>query len=434
MSQSLPDIPRLFTAVAEWAAYVIYIVPLKKRFQTPVIVLLLMGLLILQCALQIAAGMLPIQFWVPGMIAAVGLMFAGIFLCCETSAFDAGYCCARAFITAELAASLGWQLYCYFFLGRSGDSAVVSIAVVGITYICVFSVIYVLESKRMPYNTRLNVTAMELVSALLIAAAVFIISNVYFAVQSSIFSASTGASLFFIRTTVDFSGVTMLYAQQEQRNEIRLQREVEVLDNVLHRQYNQYKKFRGSIELLNHKYHDLKHQIAVIRAESDPVKKESYLAEMDQALKVYSTHIDTGNKVLDIVLTEKALYCTEQDITLTCVADGVLLNFMEAMDICTIFGNALDNAIESVRKLNDVEKRLIRVAVYAQNDMLMLRFENYTEEPLIFENGLPATTKQDKNYHGYGIKSILHTAEKYSGNMTIHHENNWFIMRVLIPA
>jgi len=71
--------------------------------------------------------------------------------------------------------------------------------------------------------------------------------------------------------------------------------------------------------------------------------------------------------------------------------------------------------------------------VFDQNDFIMLRFENYYEEDLKFEDGLPKTTKSNSDYHGYGIKSIKATAEKYGGNMTINTSNNWFVIRILLP-
>ena len=79
---------------------------------------------------------------------------------------------------------------------------------------------------------------------------------------------------------------------------------------------------------------------------------------MEEDIKTYEAQNKTGNPVLDTVLTSKSLYCQKHGITLTCVADGTRLGFMSVMDICTIFGNALDNAIraakDSQRKVVDI--------------------------------------------------------------------------------
>jgi sensor histidine kinase regulating citrate/malate metabolism len=127
------------------------------------------------------------------------------------------------------------------------------------------------------------------------------------------------------------------------------------------------------------------------------------------------------------------MYCDKHGITLTSVVDGKLLDFMNAMDICSIFGNALDNAIESELKIPNKEKRLIHVTVSQQRNFLMIRFENYFEGDLKYREGILATTKKEQGFHGYGIKSIKYTVNKYGGAVGITAENNWFDLKILIP-
>ena len=201
----------------------------------------------------------------------------------------------------------------------------------------------------------------------------------------------------------------------------------------LQNQYAQYVQSKESIELINYKYHDLKHQIAVLRSEEDPQKREAFLDEMEAEIRQYEAQNKTGNKVLDTVLTSKSLYCNKNGITFTCVADGTLLDFMDVMDICSIFGNALDNAIECEMKIPNKEKRLIHVTVSRQKAFLILKFENYCEEKLQYQDGNIATTKKDKKYHGYGMKSIRYTVNKYGGAVTIDTKENWFDLKILIP-
>ena len=104
---------------------------------------------------------------------------------------------------------------------------------------------------------------------------------------------------------------------------------------MLQNQYQQYKQSRESIELINYKYHDLKHQIAVLRSEQDPGRRNEFLNKMEEEIRQYELQNKTGNKVLDTVLTSKSLYCGKHGITLTTVADGSLLDFMDIMDICS---------------------------------------------------------------------------------------------------
>lgn len=64
----------------------------------------------------------------------------------------------------------------------------------------------------------------------------------------------------------------------------------------------------------------------------------------------------------------------------------------------------------------------------------MIQCENYTETPLNIEkNSIPSTTKTNKLYHGYGLKSIQAAAYKYGGSMTISSKDNWFKLQILLP-
>ena len=112
---------------------------------------------------------------------------------------------------------------------------------------------------------------------------------------------------------------------------------------------------------------------------------------------------------------------------------GTLLTFMSVMDICSVFGNLLDNAIECELRIPDKKKRLIHLAVFSKKDFLIICCENYCPEPVNFRSGDPVTTKEDGNYHGYGVKSMRYTAQKYGGTMTIEAKDNWFSVNILIP-
>ena len=133
------------------------------------------------------------------------------------------------------------------------------------------------------------------------------------------------------------------------------------------------------------------------------------------------------------ILTSKNLICAENGITMTCFADATGLERLDVMDICSIFGNAIDNAIEYEIRRNEPGQRLIKVTVYRENHFLLIRVENFCREQIPLVNGLPVTSKQDARYHGYGLKSIRRAAEKYNGSMILSQEDDWFTLTVLIP-
>lgn len=208
----------------------------------------------------------------------------------------------------------------------------------------------------------------------------------------------------------------------------------QAMNVLLQSQYKQYCLSLENMELLRREFHDLKHYMMVIRTEQDPQKKERYLSEMEEAILVQEALSHTGNSVLDVILTTKSMYCIQNHITFTSMADGKLISFMHVKDICSVFGNALDNAIECVSLYEDPEKRLITLSMYQQNSFLIIRCENYAEMAVVLnKNGLPATTKEDSQNHGYGLRSIRHAVEKYGGTITLHSKDSWFTLQILIP-
>ena len=434
----LSDIPRLFTAAAEWCACLTVIAKYPRRCGG----LRLWGLLGLglagQCLFMMLTDALPLWLWLPCMAAAVGMMLALIAACCDMPLASAGYCTVRAFLLAEFAASLEWQLYSYalFALGwqeMGAGRAALAVGMLAGVYAAVFLGMYGLEKRRDDPRAAMTFQLRELGSPALIALACFFLSNLSFVYRDAPFTGSQLTDIYNIRTLVDLSGVAMLYAYHVQRCELYMQRELDAIQNILQNQYAQYRQSRESIEVINHKYHDLKHQIAVLRAEPDAGRRSAYLDGMEEEIRDYEAQNKTGNSVLDTVLTGKSLYCTRHGVELTCVADGARLEFMDVMDLCTIFGNILDNAIECELRVEEREKRLIHLAVYAKKDLLVIRCENYCPEVLKFQDGLPVSTKPEGAYHGYGIKSVRRAAGKYGGAVTVHNGEEWFEINVVIP-
>ena len=227
--------------------------------------------------------------------------------------------------------------------------------------------------------------------------------------------------------------ILVLFIQFDLLNEGRLQRQNEMMEQILRAGQRQYQISKENIELVNMKCHDLKHQIKALRTMKDEEMKEEAIAEIEQAIQVYDSSIKTGNDTLDVLLMEKSLYAEKNSIKLTCIADGTKLDFMKPYDVYSLFGNILDNAIESVCKEVDMERRIISLNVTGKGKLVKLHFENYFNGTLTFENGLPKTTKEDTNTHGYGMMSARHIIKKYEGNMVVGQEDSLFVVNILIP-
>lgn len=429
---AVADIPRVLTAVAEWAACLVFILILARRLRPSAVVgLCVAGLAGLVTVHQIA-GRLDVEWWVPGMLAAIAVMYLLIWGALRTSAMTAGYLTARALVLAELAAAFHWQLHVFFFGERVPLDGAGPIALLAL-YPAAFALAWAVESRHFPRGRSFEVAPSELLAAGAIAAVTFFMSNISFLSANTPFSGRLGAEILWIRTLVDLCGYIALYVQQEQRREHQLRAENSAMNSLLRSQHEQYLLTRRTVEEVNRKYHDMKHQIQVIRAENDDARRASYLAELEDSVADYGNQRRTGSPVLDTLLQAKGTHCAEQGIELTVVADGRLLEFIRVIDVISILGNALDNAIEACARLPQGEDRRVKLAVFAHGDLLMIRIDNTYDGGIDVVGGRPVTRKADRASHGFGLRNIEEAAERYGGTVTFTRDQCWFSLRVLMP-
>ena len=196
---------------------------------------------------------------------------------------------------------------------------------------------------------------------------------------------------------------------------------------LLSREREQYLMTKENIEIINEKCHDLKHLIALHNDKSD-----KFTSDIEEALMIYDSTVKTGSAVLDILITEKKLQCTSKNIKLTTVVNGKILEFMEETALYSLFGNALSNAIESVSAIAEEDMRHIALAVKQVGHMCSIHIENPYNGELVFNDGLPETTK-DRNWHGFGMKSMNRIVTSYGGIMTATADGGIFKLDILIP-
>lgn len=431
MENYYQDIPRLYTAIAEWLACITYCLVLKRKVRKPYFIVISIAALVVQSLFLVFTKNLPIFFWIPCMLMAVFFMFAFMYFVCDDTINVVGYYCARAFLLAELAASLEWQLACFFV--RFNDSKVLQILILIAVYAMVFIWALHMEKSITRGIFQLEINTHELLAAIFIALAVFAFSNLSFIFSNTPFSVGVAADVFYVRTLVDVAGIMILYVYQSRICELLAEKELSNIHSMLKAQYDKYRNYQTTFDMINVKYHDLKHQIAGLRAEMSEEQRQEWIDSLEQELESYSPELETGNSVLDTLIAGKMMNCRANNIKVTCVADGNILDFMHVADICTIFGNALDNAIESVSLIEDPEKRLIHLSVSTKKNFVIIQINNYCENQIKLRNGYPVTTKADKTSHGFGLKSIRYTVDKYHGNVTFDVNKNWFELKILIP-
>lgn len=206
---------------------------------------------------------------------------------------------------------------------------------------------------------------------------------------------------------------------------------------LLREQQQQYLLRKESIDAVNRKYHDLKHYLAGFEAlaatgSTDSTQVQSYVKAIGDELRPYEQFLDTGNEVLDILLPERIRACQEKEIRLVPLIDGRKLDFIAVPDLCAIFGNAMDNAMEATEKLEPA-KREIHVRIGVTDGFAMLCFRNRFDGHLKKQGDRLLSRKTNAAEHGYGLDNIRRIAEQYGGTAAYEIEGEEFSLNVLLP-
>ena len=219
-----------------------------------------------------------------------------------------------------------------------------------------------------------------------------------------------------------YSKNTMYIRELEKENEFKIDK--------MQKQFEYYQSKQADEERIKVIYHDMKNHLLVLQNKENTVESQKMIKELQNQIESYENYEHTGNSFLDIIIKDKLKIAKEKEIDLMVAIDFKDINFIESLDISTIFGNALDNAIEGVEKVSK-ENRVILVKAGKVNNFISIVVENnYNENEKL---GNKKTTKKDTFLHGYGISNIKNAVKKYSGTCTITKENRKFTLKILIP-
>lgn len=296
-------------------------------------------------------------------------------------------------------------------------------------YIGIYSLVWVLFGSKLQKNDilQLKTQSVFVLAIIIILVDVVFSSIITYSVRPE-GEISTDRIMIYIYNI--FCCFLALYIQFELPVRNKLKRDLETANHLRHHEQEQYKISKENIELINMKCHDLRHQIRSIGTKS--ALSNGTVEEIESVVSIYDSYVKTGNETLDIIFTEKSLVCGKKNIRFSCMVDGVGLNFINESDLYSLFGNMIENAIEAVENLEE-DKRIISLSVKRVSELLVVNIHNYFSGNLNVENGNFMTTKGDKAYHGYGLKSITAICEKYGGEISISADDDVFNINIIFP-
>ncbi len=202
-------------------------------------------------------------------------------------------------------------------------------------------------------------------------------------------------------------------------------REMEVKQSLYEERFKEEERVRRI-------YHDMKNHFLVLQSQANNSEEsQKMITSLQKQISDYEDYVQTGNTFLDVILRDKMKAAKEADIDFHAEIDLSEGGFLDGLDVSTIFGNALDNAIEACGKLPDEERFItVRAGVECRN-YLSIQIENSADREACGENRV--TTKEDTFWHGFGRRNIESSVEKYEGSCTYKQRDGIYTLSILIP-
>lgn len=299
-------------------------------------------------------------------------------------------------------------------------------------FLCVYVIYglcFLLFRKRVGKNRAIKIDNSQVPVLIGVGLLVDIVLNmvcVYFVPDDVAFIVNVVFSVYSCAASVLF--LTVLFGIAKNK---KLEDEKKFIEYVAQKQADLYAVNKENRDLVNMKAHDMKYQLREIG--KNKFMPEEALAELESVLAVNDSFVKTGNDILDTLLSERSLYCSKNDILFTCLADGKAVRFLTDADLYSLFGNALDNAVEAVMKIPEPADRMIGLRLAEAGKFATLSVYNSYAGEIVEKDGLPVSEKQNAAFHGFGMKSIRYTVDKYGGDMSVRWKDGVFTLNILFP-
>ena len=418
----------LMQAVFVVLAAILYIIPLQKRepMEQRLAISLSLGFV---CIIAMEF-LLPQMFWVK--IGKIGLnllvISVMIYHCTQLRKSASFYVAIWSVVTSQFLMNLWYALLKLSPFRNRGSEGALALGLI-FFYLVGLAVIGATIARKMPENGKYNIGPRQMTVAVFF----LIVFEALDQMMILVYLDRYDLMFYIVLLVMQLYCVSLLYLQTELFKKSALEKELLTMNMLMKQKETQYALTRENIDLINRKCHDLKHQVRALRSVADEESKERYLSELEKSVEIYGAIVKTGNDVLDTILTEKSLMCQAKGIKINCLADGRRLDFVDSVDLYGILGNAVDNAIEAVEKFDNAKMRLIDISIFVRERFLVVTISNPIREQLTFKNGIPVSTKPRTGYHGYGLRSIRHSLQRYDGTMSVSVENHTFILKMLLP-
>ncbi len=236
----------------------------------------------------------------------------------------------------------------------------------------------------------------------------------------------TVGSAVLVTVIISFVVIQLLISNNIQSSyykKLNVTMEKNVLQQVQH--YQQMSKAYENLRKFKHDFNNIIIGLNTYLRNGDAEQAKLYLSRLTEMAETDQVMIQTGNSLVDSLINDKLASAEKHNIDVD--FDGLIpKEIMDPIDLCVVFGNALDNATEACLKLPQEEKKVIGISVKQRADTFFVKITNPVNEEVNIRNNSVITTKDDTFSHGIGLYSIRKIIEKYNGHFNLQCNSHLF--------
>lgn len=313
-----------------------------------------------------------------------------------------------------LSASLGILFHSEKFINSNVPEFLIGIWLVRLLMLC--------AAITLGKQKKKNAEAMRLVSVIVILG---LLGAVTLSQQTILPIDENQIGTWIILSLILMFAILFYRAHRQREMELEIARLKQEQTEILERDYHALRRTYADNAKL---YHDLHNHIEAIYqclTRGDIREAIQYCNQLRTPVREISQMIWTGDKAIDYLISSKMALAEQEQIKTKVNIEYPHNTNIRSVDLTTILGNLLDNALEAAETASG-ELRFLNLTIRRINAMLIIKVENGYANAPVENDGELETTKEDKASHGWGLKSVETAADRYDGTITSDYKDSVF--------
>ncbi|MDD6798707.1 MAG: GHKL domain-containing protein [Clostridia bacterium] len=293
---------------------------------------------------------------------------------------------------------------------------------------------YLFITRLWKRNKNVPTHAQYLIYAVLVLYNLVNLAVIIFVVSNEMAVSFTERMLLMINMScIVFADMLILYFTKYSEENGNLRIRLQLLEQQAKLQYKFYAsqedKYNESVKILHDANKHLKLIEEMYQNKQDDMAK-GYVRQVKEILKPLALQSYTNNSILNILLNDKKKYSALHNIDFQIYIGAVDLSFMDSVEITTVFGNLLDNAIEACKKVSGM--RFIHMKLDTYNEFTCIHIENSKSGDIEW-NGKRPISEKGRN-HGIGLLNVESVIQKYNGNIMLEECDDKFVCNIIFNS